>query len=111
MIRTLDHRIAHGVSNDMGDGDQWLALHDKILAADIFILASPTWMGHPSSVAQQVLERMDAMITEKRDGGPVAYGKVAGVEGTGNEDAAHNVISGLRSAERREGKEGVRRSR
>src|SRR3546814_363999 len=93
MIRTLDHRIAHGVSNDMGDGDQWPALHDKILAADIFILASPTWMGHPSSVAQQVLERMDAMITEMRDGVPVAYGKVAGVVCTGNEDGAHHVIS------------------
>src|SRR3546814_15542980 len=45
MIRTLDHRIAHGVSNDMGDGDQWPALHDKLLAADIFIFASPTRTG------------------------------------------------------------------
>src|SRR3546814_19482732 len=50
-------------------------------------------MGHPSSVAQQVLERMDAMITEMRDGVPVAYGKVAGVVCTGNEDGAHHVIS------------------
>src|SRR3546814_12843086 len=53
MIRTLDHRIAHGVSTDMGDGDQWPALHDKILAAAIFIPARPTWPGTPRSVDQQ----------------------------------------------------------
>lgn len=29
-----------------------------MLAADIFLLATPTWMGHMSSVAQRVLERL-----------------------------------------------------
>jgi multimeric flavodoxin WrbA len=93
LLRVLDHHIAHGVKTDMGSGDQWPALHAKLLAADILVIASPTWLGRPSSVAQQVLERMDAMITEMRDGKPVAYGKVAGVVCTGNEDGAHHVIS------------------
>lgn len=93
LLRVLDHRILHGVKTDMGSGDQWPALHDKLLAADILVIASPTWLGRPSSVAQQVLERMDAMISEMRDGRPVAYGKVAGVVCTGNEDGAHHVIS------------------
>lgn len=44
----------------MGGGDQWPAIHEKILAADILILSTPSWMGHPCSVAQQVMERLDA---------------------------------------------------
>jgi hypothetical protein len=45
-------------------------------------------------VAQRVLERMDAMISETDDDArPVAYNRVAGVVNTGNEDGAHHVIS------------------
>lgn len=92
-IRLVDRDIRHGVKTDMGNGDSWPVIHDRLLAADILIVASPTWLGHPSSVAQQALERMDAMISEMRDGVPVAYGKVAAVVCTGNEDGAHHVIS------------------
>lgn len=98
MIRVLEHDVRPGVQGDMGAGDGWPALHEKLLAADILIIASPTWLGHPSSVAQRVLERMDAMITEMHDGMPVAYGKVAGVVCTGNEDGAHHVISEISGA-------------
>lgn len=92
-IRVADLDVPPGVQTDMGEGDPWPAIHDKLLAAQILIIASPTWLGHPSSVAQRVLERMDAMISELRGGRPVAYGKVAGVVVTGNEDGAHHVIS------------------
>jgi hypothetical protein len=45
-------------------------------------------------VAQRVLERMDAFISEtSEDGLPVAYNRVAGVVVTGNEDGAHHVIA------------------
>lgn len=77
----------------MGDGDQWPLIHGKLADAQILVIATPTWVGRPSSIAQQVLERMDAMITELRDGVPLAYGKVAGVVCTGNEDCALHVIS------------------
>jgi len=51
-------------------------------------------VGKPSSVAQRVLERMDAMLGEQDDDGrPLAYNHVAGVVVTGNEDGAHHVIS------------------
>src|SRR3546814_17748657 len=63
MILTLDHRIAHGVRNDRGDGDQWQALHDKIPAAGLFLLAIPTCMAQPNSVSHLILVRMDAMNT------------------------------------------------
>jgi multimeric flavodoxin WrbA len=94
MERVLDHDVRPGVSSDEGDGDEWPALHEAILDAEILVIATPTWLGRPSSVAQRVLERMDAMISETDDEGrPVAYNRVAGVVVTGNEDGAHHVIS------------------
>jgi multimeric flavodoxin WrbA len=98
-VRVVDKDVKPGVESDMGDGDQWPPIHDAILAADILVIATPTWMARPSSVTQRVLERMDAMIAETDDAGrPVAYGKVAGVVVTGNEDGAHHVISEVMGA-------------
>lgn len=98
-FRVVDHRVPAGVRTDMGDGDDWPRLHDELLGADILIIATPTWLGHPSSVAQRVLERMDAMLSETDDEGrPVAYNRVAGVVVTGNEDGAHHVISEISGA-------------
>ena len=80
----------------MGDGDDWPSIHTQILASEILIIATPTWVGRHSSIAQRVLERMDAMISETDEmGRPVAYNRVAGVVNTGNEDGAHHVISEL----------------
>jgi multimeric flavodoxin WrbA len=93
-VRVVDHDVRPGVESDMGDGDEWPAVRSKLLAAEILVFASPTWLGRPSSVAQRVLERMDAMLAETDDSGrPVAYNRVAGVVVTGNEDGAHHVIS------------------
>jgi len=96
LVRVLDHDVKPGVTSDEGGGDQWPALHDKLLASEILVLATPTWLGHISSVAQRVLERMDAMLSETADDDrPVAYGRVAGFVVTGNEDGAHHCISQL----------------
>lgn len=92
MIRLADRNIMPGVTSDMGAGDDWPAIHDKLLKARILIFATPTWVGRPSSIAQRAMERMDAMIGEIEEGAPVAYGKVAGVVVAGNEDGAHHVI-------------------
>lgn len=92
LARVLDHDVKPGVEADMGDGDEWPALRARMLAADIFLLATPTWMGHPSSVAQQVLERLDAELSDTDDAGrPRTYGKVAVVAVVGNEDGAHGI--------------------
>lgn len=98
-VRAVDHDIKPGVESDMGPGDEWPAIRAKILAARILIVATPTWVGRPSSVAQRVIERMDAMLSETDDDGrPVAYNRVAGVVNTGNEDGAHHVISEINGA-------------
>jgi multimeric flavodoxin WrbA len=98
-FRVVDHAVLPGVSTDMGEGDEWPRIHDELLQAEILVIATPTWVGRPSSVAQRVVERMDAMISEKDDEGrPVAYNRVAGVVVTGNEDGAHHVISEIAGA-------------
>lgn len=95
-VRAVDYDIKPGVSSDEGVGDGWPPIRERIVASEIVVLASPTWLGHHSSVAQRVLERMDAMLSETDDEGrPIAYNKVAGVIVTGNEDGAHHVIAQL----------------
>jgi multimeric flavodoxin WrbA len=94
MVRVVDHDVRPGVSSDEGDGDEWPAIRSKVLESEMLIVATPTWLGRPASVAQRVLERLDAMLSEQDDAGrPVAYNRVAGVVVTGNEDGAHHVIS------------------
>ncbi|QKW25718.1 flavodoxin family protein [Streptomyces seoulensis] len=99
VVRAVDLDLRPGVRTDMGDGDDWPRVHEKLLASRILVIASPTWVGRPSSIAQRVLERMDAMLGETDDQRrPVAYNRVAGVVVTGNEDGAHHVISEISGA-------------
>ncbi|MEU0912704.1 flavodoxin family protein [Streptomyces althioticus] len=95
VVRAVDLDLAPGVvSEAVHDGDDWPGVHEKLLASEILVMASPTWLGQPSSVAKRVLERMEGMMSETDDDGrPVAYNRVAGVVVTGNEDGAHHVIS------------------
>jgi multimeric flavodoxin WrbA len=98
-MRAVDHQIKPGVESDMGDGDDWPRIREKIVASEILVIVTPTWLGRPSSVAQRVLERMDAMLAETDDEDrPIAYNRVAGVVVTGNEDGAHHVISEISGA-------------
>lgn len=95
-VRVVDYDVKRGVLTDMGDGDEWPTIRAMILAADILVLSIPIWMGHPSSVAQQVMERLDADLSETNEQGqPIMYGKVAAVAVVGNEDGAHKVIADM----------------
>jgi multimeric flavodoxin WrbA len=96
LIRIVDHDVRFGVSTDEGDGDGWPAIRQKVLAADILVLATPIWMGQPSSVCKMALERLDAEISETDDEGRMlTYGKVAVVAVVGNEDGAHHTSAEL----------------
>ncbi|MHA7141884.1 flavodoxin family protein [Arthrobacter sp. Sr33] len=95
-VRVIDYDVKRGVQTDMGNGDEWPQIREKILAADILILSTPIWVGHPSSVAQQVMERLDAELSETdSQGRPILYGKVATVAVVGNEDGAHKTIADM----------------
>lgn len=96
ILRAVDYDIKPGVMNDMGPGDEWPALRQRILESDIFIIGSPVWLGQPSSVAKRVCERLDALLSESDDRNRLpSYGKVAVVAVVGNEDGAHHVSAEL----------------
>ncbi|SCG56218.1 Multimeric flavodoxin WrbA [Micromonospora echinaurantiaca] len=99
VVRVVDHDVRFGVSTDEGDGDGWPALRAKLLAAQILIIATPIWLGQPSSVCKMVLERLDAELSETdAEGRLCTYGKVAGVAVVGNEDGAHHTIGQVQQA-------------
>jgi multimeric flavodoxin WrbA len=89
-IRIAEHDVKPGVTSDEGDGDDWPAIREKILAHDILIFGGPIWMGQLGSIGKRVLERMDAFLDETDDEGRMpSYGKVAVAAIVGNEDGAH----------------------
>ena len=95
-IRVVDHDVRPGVESDEGLGDGWPAIRERIVGSDILIIATPIWMGAPSSVAKRVAERLDAFLGETDDlGRTPAYGKVALVAVVGNEDGAHHTSAEL----------------
>lgn len=94
IVRVVDENVHFGVTKDEGDGDGWPAIRDRMLAADIVVLATPIWMGQPSSVCKVALERLDAEIGETDDEGRMStFGKVGAVAVVGNEDGAHHVTA------------------
>ncbi|GAA4341709.1 flavodoxin family protein [Mucilaginibacter gynuensis] len=94
-LRLVDYDVKTGTSSDEGNGDEWPAILNKIKQCDIFIVGSPIWMGHLSSTAQHVIERLDAVfhedeLADESTGQYFTYNKVAGCLITGNEDGAHS---------------------
>ena len=47
-VRVIDHNVALGVATDMCAGDGWPGIREQVLAADVLVFVSPTWMGHMS---------------------------------------------------------------
>jgi multimeric flavodoxin WrbA len=98
-LRVVDFDVRPGVTADEGDGDEWPKLRQRIVNADILVFATPTWLGHLSSVAQRVLERLDAELSISDDNGVKALtGKIATLAVVGNEDGAHSIIAALAQA-------------
>ncbi len=91
VVRAVDHDIATGVWPDMREHgwatDDWPAIFDKVLAADILVLAGPIWLGDNSSVMKKVHERLYGGSHLLNDAGQyLYYGRVGGCLITGNED-------------------------
>ena len=94
--RAVDHVIPPGVQMDMTgqgfDRDDWPAIQERVMAADILIIGTPIWLGDKSSVCTRVIERLYGYSGELNAEGQYAYyGRVAGVVVTGNEDGIKHV--------------------
>ena len=92
-VRAVDLDLPPGVQPDMTehgfDHDDWPALHERVMAADILVLGTPIWLGEKSSVCTRVIERLYGNSAELNDQGQWAYyGRVGGCIVTGNEDGA-----------------------
>ena len=90
-VRAIDHAIATGVFPDMTehgwDEDAWPAIFERVMAADILVLATPIWLGEKSSVCNRVVERLYGNSAELNEAGQYAYyGRAGGCLVTGNED-------------------------
>jgi multimeric flavodoxin WrbA len=95
-LHMLSHQIPPGIYPDMTehgwDRDDWPALWDKVLAADILIIGTPIWLGEQSSVCRLLIERLYAMSGLLNDKGQsIFYGRTGGAVVTGNEDGAKHV--------------------
>ena len=90
-LRALDYDIAIGVWPDMTehgwDRDDWPAIFERVMAADILVLGMPIWLGEKSSVATHIIERLYGNSHLLNEAGQyIYYGRTAGCLVTGNED-------------------------
>lgn len=99
IVRIVDHDIKPGVQIDMGNGDEWPIIRQQVMEADILLIATPIWVGHASSLAQRVIERLDAELGEMDDEGRLlTYDKVGIAAVVGNEDGAHKASADILQA-------------
>ena len=80
--------------------DDWPAIFEQVIAADILVLMTPIWLGEKSSVCTQVIERLYGNSHLLNENGQYAYyGRAGGCLVTGNEDGvkhcAMNVLYSL----------------
>ena len=95
-VRAADRNIKPGVMSDMGEGDEWPGILEKVLASEIVILATPVWWGNQSSAIQRVIERLDELHDKVLAGeGSGLEGKAGGIVITGDSDGAQQVIGNL----------------
>lgn len=99
-FRAVDHDIAVGVRPDMTEygweTDEWPALLQRVLEADILVLAGPIWLGDNSSVMRHVIERLYGYSGVLNDRGQYAYyGRVGGCLLTGNEDGVKHCAMSI----------------
>ena len=103
-VRAVDHDIATGVWPDMTEHgwerDDWPAIFERVMAADVLVVCTPIWLGEKSSVCTGVIERLYGNSHLLNPAGQYAYyGRVGGCLVTGNEDGvkhcAMNILYSL----------------
>ncbi|MFZ3579040.1 flavodoxin family protein [Virgibacillus sp. DJP39] len=95
-IRLAEYHIPYGISGDMGDGDEWPMILEKVKQANIVIIGTPLWLGEKSSLATLAIERLYGSSGEtNQKGQAIYYNKVGGVIVTGNEDGAKHASASI----------------
>ena len=100
VVRPVDHDIAPGVWPDMTehgyDVDEWPAIFDLVMDANILVLCTPIWLGEKSSICTKVIERLYGNSSLLNEAGQYAYyGRVGGCLVTGNEDGVKHCAMSI----------------
>lgn len=95
-VKLVDRNILPGTYSDMGVGDEWPEILERVLSADIVIFATPIWWNNMSSMMQRVIERLDELHDHLMNGKPSGLErKAAGIVITGDSDGAQTIIASL----------------
>lgn len=103
-LRPVDFEIATGVWPDMTEHgwerDDWPTISERVMAVNIIVIGTSSWLGEKTSVATKVIERLYATSHLLNEAGQYAYyGRVGGALITGNEDGdkhcAMNILYSL----------------
>lgn len=95
-IKLVNAHIFPGTYYNMGQGDAWPGIFDKLIAADILIFATPIWWGNHSSELQKVIERLDNVHDDIIAGNrSPLQDKVGGILITGDSDGAEHIIGNI----------------
>jgi multimeric flavodoxin WrbA len=96
IVRLVDYNIKPGTRLNMGKGDEWPRIAQRILAADIIVFATPIWWGNQSSLMQRTIERLDELHDELRETGESRLtNKVGGIVITGEEDGEQHITGNI----------------
>ena len=91
MLRAADLTLPFGVYPDMRehgfDRDDWPALCEKVMQANILVIGTPIWLGEESSVCRVIIERLYGESGKlNAHNQSIYYGRTGGCLITGNED-------------------------
>lgn len=96
IIKLVNYQILPGTYSDMGEGDEWPGILQKILQADIIIFSTPIWWSCHSSEMQKVIERLDHLHDQIMEGkSSPLEGKAGGIIITGDSDGAQHLIGNI----------------
>lgn len=96
VLRLAEHTILPGSYIKLGTGDDFPAIYEKILDADILLFATPIWWNSHSSELQKVIERLDEVFDIIESGKPSPLeGKFGGVIITGDSDGVEHITGNV----------------
>lgn len=96
VIKLANHNILPGTFTHMDSNDDWPAIYDKILDADIILFATPIWWNNHSSELQRCIERLDEVydIILAGNDSPLD-GKIGGFIVTGDSDGVEHITGNI----------------
>lgn len=96
IVKLVEYAIPPGTCSNMGAGDEWPTLLERLLRCRIVVFATPVWWDSPSSLIQRVIERLDELHDKVLAGEASPLdGKVGGIVITGDSDGAQHLIGTL----------------